>query len=101
MLNKHKKLLFRYCRRYCFVSRCIYGVAVQAKNSALRSVEKLQTETQEQNHELEVINGVKDKLLSMIAHDVRSPLHHSQTFYFYLRKYFKPKNLPNSVLCLK
>lgn len=44
------------------------------KNSALRSVEKLQTETQEQNHELEVINGVKDKLLSMIAHDVRSPL---------------------------
>jgi len=44
------------------------------KNIAFKSVEKLQEETSGKNKELLVTNSVKDKLISMIAHDVRSPL---------------------------
>lgn len=56
------------------------------KNSALHSVEKLQQGTEKQNQELAVINGVKDKLLSMIAHDVRSPLASLQNILFLTRE---------------
>ncbi len=44
------------------------------KNSALKSIEKLQEETAQRNREMLNTNNVKDKLISMIAHDVRSPL---------------------------
>jgi len=44
------------------------------KSEALKSVEKLQEETAHKNREMTSANNVKDKLISMIAHDVRSPL---------------------------
>lgn len=44
------------------------------KSAAFKSIEKLQEETSKKNRELGNSNNVKDKLISMIAHDVRSPL---------------------------
>lgn len=44
------------------------------KSAAFKSIEKLQEETSRKNRELGNSNNVKDKLISMIAHDVRSPL---------------------------
>jgi signal transduction histidine kinase len=44
------------------------------KTRAFKAVAVLQAQTVTKNDELEKSNNVKDKLLSMIAHDVRSPL---------------------------
>ncbi|HVX50597.1 MAG TPA: tetratricopeptide repeat protein [Chitinophagaceae bacterium] len=44
------------------------------KSAAFKAVEKLQEETARKNREMASTNNVKDKLISMIAHDVRSPL---------------------------
>lgn len=44
------------------------------KSEAFKAVEKLQEETALKNKEMASANNVKDKLISMIAHDVRSPL---------------------------
>jgi len=44
------------------------------KSEAFKAVEKLQEETAHKNREMITSNNVKDKLISMIAHDVRSPL---------------------------
>jgi len=44
------------------------------KNAAFKAIEKLQEETAQRNREMLTSNNVKDKLISMIAHDVRSPL---------------------------
>jgi signal transduction histidine kinase len=44
------------------------------KTAALISVKELQYATEVKKNELTVINTVKDKLISMIAHDVRAPL---------------------------
>jgi two-component system sensor histidine kinase/response regulator len=44
------------------------------KNEAFKAIEKLQEETAQRNREMVTSNAVKDKLISMIAHDVRSPL---------------------------
>jgi len=44
------------------------------KNAALISLKEMQKATEEKKNELAIINNVKDKLISMIAHDVRSPL---------------------------
>jgi len=44
------------------------------KSEAFKAVEKLQEETAHKNREMTSANNVKDKLISMIAHDVRSPL---------------------------
>ncbi|EON78625.1 hypothetical protein ADIS_0975 [Lunatimonas lonarensis] len=39
------------------------------------SIESQKRQIQEQNHALQHINQTKDKLLSIVAHDLRSPLH--------------------------
>lgn len=44
------------------------------KSEAFKAVEKLQEETAYKNRGMTSANNVKDKLISMIAHDVRSPL---------------------------
>jgi len=44
------------------------------KSAAFKAIEKLQEETADKNREMTSANNVKDKLISMIAHDVRSPL---------------------------
>lgn len=49
------------------------------KTAALKAINELQINTLAQNRELAVLNNVKDKLLSMIAHDIRSPLTSLQT----------------------
>jgi len=49
-------------------------VLYRQKNAAFKSIEKLQEDTAAKNREMLVANNVKDKLISMIAHDVRSPL---------------------------
>jgi signal transduction histidine kinase len=49
-------------------------VLYRQKNAAFKAIEKLQEETAEKNKEMLLANNVKDKLISMIAHDVRSPL---------------------------
>lgn len=49
-------------------------VVYRQKNAAFKSIERLQEETAAKNKEMLLANSVKDKLISMIAHDVRSPL---------------------------
>ncbi len=50
------------------------GILYKHKKVSLGKIRKLQAETDRQNGDLQVMGGVKDKLISMIAHDVRSPL---------------------------
>lgn len=49
-------------------------VLYRQKNKVLEHVKLLQETGEQKNIELEKINGIKDKLISMIAHDIRSPL---------------------------
>lgn len=57
------------------VAAVVYLILLyRQKSEALKSVEKLQEETAYKNREMTSANNVKDKLISMIAHDVRSPL---------------------------
>lgn len=49
-------------------------ILYRQKNKVLDHVKLLQETGQQKNAELEKINGVKDRLISMIAHDIRSPL---------------------------
>ena len=44
------------------------------KTVALESLKDQQNTTEAKNRELAVINAIRDKLISMIAHDVRAPL---------------------------
>jgi len=56
------------------IAATLLALLYKQKTDALRSVKELQYKTEEKHKELEVIDAVKDKLISMIAHDVRSPL---------------------------
>lgn len=49
-------------------------IQYQQKNKALAEVKKMQISTQEKNSELSRLLMVKNKLISMIAHDIRAPL---------------------------
>ncbi len=44
------------------------------KNAAIKELKELQQKTIANNKELENINAIKDKLISIIGHDIRSPL---------------------------
>jgi signal transduction histidine kinase len=54
-------------------------VMYRQKNSVLQHVKLLQETAEENNSKLEKINSIKDRLISMIAHDIRSPLASVQT----------------------
>jgi signal transduction histidine kinase/predicted negative regulator of RcsB-dependent stress response len=56
------------------IAATMLALLYKQKTDALSSVKELQQKTEEKHKELEVIDAVKDKLISMIAHDVRSPL---------------------------
>lgn len=56
------------------------------KTGALKSLKEMQHATEEKNIQLAVINNVKDKLISMIAHDVRSPLTSLQNILYVTRE---------------
>jgi len=51
----------------------LYKIYLQ-KNSELKNIEHEKQETNAEKDSLANINGVKDRLISMIAHDIRSPL---------------------------
>lgn len=57
-----------------FIISILLYILYQQKNTALAQVEKMQKVTQERNSELGRLVAVKDKLISMIAHDIRAPL---------------------------
>lgn|GEM_PF-2789375 len=56
------------------VAGAFLALLYKQKTDALKSVKQMQLATEAQNKELEMVNAVKDKLISMIAHDVRTPL---------------------------
>lgn len=57
-----------------FITSLLLSVLYRQKNLALNQVKHLQQQTESNNKELANLNNVKDKLISMIAHDLRSPL---------------------------
>jgi len=56
------------------IAAIILALQYRQKNAALRSLKDLQHSAEEKNKELTTLNNVKDKLISMIIHDIRSPL---------------------------
>lgn len=56
------------------IAGAFLALLYKQKTNALKSVREMQLATEAQNKELEMVNAVKDKLISMIAHDVRTPL---------------------------
>ncbi len=85
--QQHEKMaLFIVAGILVLLAGVFMTLLYRQKNSALYSVKKLQQATEKQNRELAVINSVKDKLLSMIAHDVRSPLASLQNILFLTRE---------------
>ncbi|MEP6513595.1 MAG: ATP-binding protein [Parafilimonas sp.] len=52
----------------------LFAILYRQKNAALKEVEKMQQKTAATNKELAKINTIKDKLISIMGHDIRSPL---------------------------
>ena len=73
-LQKEKLALLIVSGIIIFIIGVLLYVLYQQKKSALAQVQKLQKFTQEKNSELGRLVAVKDKLISMIAHDIRAPL---------------------------
>jgi signal transduction histidine kinase len=72
---------------FVFVLICFFLFFLyRQKTAALKTSRELQLFTAEKNKELAIINGVKDKLISMIAHDVRSPLTSLQSTLYLTRE---------------
>lgn len=73
-LQKEKLALLIVSGIIIFIVGVLLYVLYQQKRSALMQVQKLQKFTQDKNSELGRLVAVKDKLISMIAHDIRAPL---------------------------
>ncbi|MEP7318723.1 MAG: tetratricopeptide repeat protein [Panacibacter sp.] len=73
-LQKQHTAIFAVTGIVLLMAGAFLALLYRQKNAALISVKELQHATESKNKELAVINAVKDKLISMIAHDVRSPL---------------------------
>lgn len=51
-----------------------FFISFRQKSLALKELQSMQDTSNESNQELEKINSIKDKLISIIGHDIRSPL---------------------------
>ena len=73
-LQKEQTAIFAVTGVVLLIAGVFLALLYRQKNAALISVNHLRLVTESKHNELEIINSVKDKLISMIAHDVRSPL---------------------------
>ena len=95
-LQQRQITIFAVAGMALFIAGVLLALFLQSKNSALNAIKEMQKETEAKNNELAVINAVKDKLISMIAHDVRSPLTSCKIFYTQQEKRSSmSRNLPN------
>src|SRR3954454_11838423 len=73
-LQQQHMAIFAVAGIALLIAGAFLALLYKQKTEALNSVKQMQQKTEAQKNELSVINAVKDKLISMIAHDVRSPL---------------------------
>ncbi|HNP21242.1 MAG TPA: tetratricopeptide repeat-containing sensor histidine kinase [Panacibacter sp.] len=85
-LQQRQITIFAVAGMALFIAGVLLALLYNQKNSALNAIKEMQKETEAKNNELAVINAVKDKLISMIAHDVRSPLTSLQNILYATRE---------------
>jgi len=85
-LQQQRVTVFALTGIVLLVAGVFLAVLYKQKTAALKSVKHLQQATETKNSELAIINAVKDKLISMIAHDVRSPLTSLQNILYLTRE---------------
>lgn len=85
-LQQRQITIFAVAGVALFIAGVFLALLYNQKNSALNAIKEMQKETEAKNNELAVINAVKDKLISMIAHDVRSPLTSLQNILYVTRE---------------
>jgi signal transduction histidine kinase len=73
-LQQQHMAIFAVAGIALLIAGAFLALLYKQKTEALNSVKQMQQKTEAQKNELAIINTVKDKLISMIAHDVRSPL---------------------------
>jgi len=73
-LQQQQMTIFAVTGIALLIAGTFLALLYKQKNAALISVKEMQHATEVKKNELAVINTVKNKLISMIAHDVRSPL---------------------------
>jgi len=73
-LQQQHMAIFAVAGIALLIAGAFLSLLYKQKTEALNSVKQMQQKTEAQKNELAIINTVKDKLISMIAHDVRSPL---------------------------
>ena len=85
-LQKQNMTIFALIGAALLAAGVFLSILYKQKAFALNSVKEMQHATEEKNNQLAVINAVKDKLISMIAHDVRSPLTSLQNILYVTRE---------------
>src|SRR6266487_2520054 len=73
-LQRQEMTIFAITGIALLIAGAFLALLYKQKTTALISVKEMQHATEIKKNELAIINAVKDKLISMIAHDVRSPL---------------------------
>ncbi|HRI19314.1 MAG TPA: tetratricopeptide repeat protein [Panacibacter sp.] len=86
VLEKQRTAIFAISGSVLFIAGIFLSLLYKQKTAALTAVKHLQHTTENKNNELAVINAVKNKLISMIAHDVRSPLTSLQNILYLTRE---------------
>lgn len=73
-LQKQQVVIFGIMGAILLIVGIFLASMYRQKTIALASLKDQQVATEAKNKELAVINAIRDKLISMIAHDVRAPL---------------------------
>lgn len=73
-LQKQQVVIFGIMGAILLIVGIFLASMYRQKTIALASLKEQQVATEAKNKELAVINAIRDKLISMIAHDVRAPL---------------------------